>query len=492
MMKNELDKKMTIISIAVFISLLILPTMIWLLLKGMDTINPSIMETLDYDLGENRNKAEFPSEFDASYTAGVEAYYNDRLPFRSVIISANRKLVSGVEAPYNDVISPWFAQIIYRNEMQQQEKVMVYADEESNVSAAANSGLSTSDLESREKNAETLEAENGLEYKETLKTKGKPEVEEKLQAEGPNDIEASQGTETQVQVSTDFLPPKVHNDATIEGREKWLFFAKENSLEDYLGNNILSEAQMRAYLNALNELQKICVSQRKQLYFIILPNKEQIYSEYMPSYKIENEYKRAEQLVDYICAKSDVKLLYPKKELLNAKGNWQIYYKNDTHWNSAGAFVGVQALYQEMGIPTTKLSSLSVKPREGTAQDLVTLGNLDAANYQGDIEYTINYKPEITVTTELGDKFSDAIYSSVSSSSNRCNLVLVGDSFRVSMSKFLVKDFSNCFIVHKTNLYEPICSEKIKNADTIVIETVERGDFDLPNMTMNVIDILTN
>lgn len=519
MTDNKLQKKFAITSIIIFMSLLVLPTVVWFGLKGIALINPGIMETVDYDLGENRNKAEFPSSFSASYTAELEAYYNDRLPFRSMTISANRELTSLVEAPYNNVVSPYLVELIYgpmQQEQEEQQEVLVAESVEAENVETEN--VETGNVETENDQAQEivsqtgqtqgkakLQGDSGEPQSENIVSDNSEKVQEKaeLQSDGekpqsenavPDNSEKVQ-EETGLQgdneaVQADFLPPKVHNNATIEGRENWLFFAKENSLEDYLGNNILSQSQMDNYISKMNALQKMCEEQGKQLYFIILPNKEQIYSEYMPSYTVVNEYKRAERLVDYIHANSNIKLVYPMQELLDAKSNWQVYLKNDTHWNSAGGFIGVQALYREMGIPTTDLSTLSVTPVESTSGDLLSVGNLNPKDYAGDIWYRINYKPEITVNSEQGNNYGKEIYNSTSSSPNACSLALIGDSFRINMAPFLVKDFSDCLLMHKASLMDAASREKIRNADIIIIESVERHDYDMPNMISAVMEVL--
>ena len=62
---------------------------------------------LDFDLGENRSKVFLPEAFSSSFMGEVEVYYNDRLPFCSVIISVNRKLTSLIEKLYDKICWGW-------------------------------------------------------------------------------------------------------------------------------------------------------------------------------------------------------------------------------------------------------------------------------------------------------------------------------------------------------------------------------------------------
>ena len=77
-----------------------------------------------------------------------------------------------------------------------------------------------------------------------------------------------------------------------------------------------------------------------------------MYAEHMPSVVVENTYKRTEAFVDYIKENTNITIVFPQDELKAAKPYWRVYYKYDTHWNKAGAFIGTQALYKELGILT--------------------------------------------------------------------------------------------------------------------------------------------
>lgn len=497
--KNEQQQKkikiVSIISIVLFMAVLVMPTLIW----GIGTAIAGVkMETLDYDLGENRQKASFPEQFTSAYGTEIEAYYNDRLPFRAIIISSNRKLMSIVEKPYNETISPYLVKTFYRN----YRKVSQIASVEEMTGDIISENLlinfkEQEIIDDSKEESKNPDVENRLEEQTEEPALKEAETDEDSLNEEPAEIaeaeeeaEEAGNSEEEVVVELEYMPPRVFNDNTIEGRDGWLFFAKEYALEDYLGTNILSNEQMNEYVNGMVRLQDICTAQGKQLYFIIPPNKEIVYSEKMPSYTIVNEYRRGERLVDYIHANSNIKLIYPIKELEAAKSEWQPYFRTDTHWTELGAFIGVQNLYSMMGMPTTDLHSLTVNQKEYVGGDLVGLGNLNQEDYRGDIRYQIQYKPEITVGSVDGSQVADWIYRANSTSPNQCNIVVIGDSFRLFMSSYMAKDFSNYTHVHWKYLEEPTAKEAFKNADIIVIESVERFNWTMLNTLSSVANTL--
>ena len=400
--------------------ILVLPTAIW----GVGKLLPgNPIDVLDYDLGENRNLATFPTEFTPTYGTDLEAFYNDHLPFRSIIISANRKVTATTEKPYDDIISPFLVKMFY----------------------------------------------------------SKPD------SDSPD---ASEDTESAAIV--DYLPPKIHNNLTIEGRDGWLFFGTEENLNDYLGNNILSDEELDLYLSKMVKLNELCKEQGKELYFFIPPNKTQVYPEKMPSYTIVDDYTRVQRLVDYVQANSDVKILYPLQQLLDAKEDMQIYLKTDTHWNEAGAYIGTQALYELMGMPTTDIQDVNHYEKDFTEGDLIRMGNLNPEDFPPDTNFEVDYKLDVAVTPLDDTDITQWLYKTSSTSDNDCNFLIIGDSYRLFMTKYLCRDFSLFTQIHSDSVGEAETEKLVENADILVIESVERFNSTLLNTIDHYIRYLEN
>ncbi len=295
--------------------------------------------------------------------------------------------------------------------------------------------------------------------------------------------------------SADFLAPQIVGNIVLLGRENWLFYAGDDSISYYRGTNVLEQEQMAERLDLMVRLQELCNDRGIQLQFIILPNKEQVYAEYMPSYVIEDNYRRTDRFVDYIKEHSDVPIIYPLQELQQAASNWQIYHQYDTHWNHAGSYIGTQALYEALGLPTSNLQDLEVSRCAATTSDLLILGGLDVSQYPAEQDYAINYRPEVTLTEVQGDLQPMSIYSARSDCGNNTEFVLIGDSFRCFMIDYLAKDFSHCVITYRETSdnstdYPEDVVESIRNADILVMEAVERYDNKLFPAIEKVIEIL--
>ena len=557
----QINKKFAIVAIAVFISILVLPTVLWGVLKVANIFNPAIMEKVDFVTDENRALAEFPKKFDPkTITTEIESWYNDHLPFRSVIYTAQDKLDKAIEKPYDEKILPALVALFYPTEnggeepggdiieglITEEETTEFFEEtEEETLPVFETEETGNKDcqhvLDNGQIDVEPTCTDYGVirysctlceySYREYIK---KAEHEYYLSAgslqncladseatysckncdstytktakrghNGPliETVEASYsdyGYELHVcdtcnteyrtkltakKVDNSYFPLRYQGDAIL-GRDDWIFYSGNNSLGYYQGTNHLSDDELAYYTNILKKLQELCDLHGINLAFIILPNKEQMYAEHMPSVVIENTYKRTEAFVDYVTANTDINIIYPMDELKAAKPYWRVYYKYDTHWSKAGAFIGTQALYKSLGFETTDLMycQITEDPRVGAngyaAGDLINIGGFDPSNFDPDVEHIITYKPEVNVTTVKGSEGNGDYYLTTSDANVGRNLLFVGDSFRVNMLPYLQKDFDSCMIAHRDyHLNTSDFLEALKNTDYLVIEAVERMDL---------------
>ena len=216
-----------------------------------------------------------------------------------------------------------------------------------------------------------------------------------------------------------------------------------------------------------------------------------MYSEYMPDYEIVNSVKRVQLLTEYINHNSAVPAVYPLAQLKAAKPYWQVYYKHDTHWNPAGGFIGVQELYKALGFETTELLNLPVRETAKGGGDLINIGGLSAKDYTGDKSYSITYRPEVTVKTANSSPINAHTSHSSSNGKYDLNFVMLSDSFRGSMRQFLERDFTSCFLTHRSQVRDADVVAAIKDADVLVISTVERNDASVFDTIKVIIEILS-
>lgn len=524
------------ISIALFLCVLILPPVSWAVLKLVCGDNSRVMERLDYDLGENRELAAFPDDADiGSITSELEAYYNDHAPYRSALITINRRINSKLERAYTMNVQPVL--VALADMTHTATKPDVSGNEGSNEgqtdtenstryaqgdNAGENGAIKDNIIEN---SADDQNGGNADVGKEESSTSGKNEhgsISGGVDSEdmsgdthsgqkpgnGENESGEMSGNAGGVNESggtsenngsadsSDKLPyfPAREMNGTIFGRDDWMFCNYDNSIAYYCGSNLMSEQQMKDKLSLMQKLQNICDSRGVQLQFMIAPNKEQVYSEYMPTYTIENSYKRVPEFIDYVKRNSSVKIIYPIDELRAAKSTMSTYYKYDTHWNHYGSFIATQALYKDMGLDY--VSPDSVNYSEGSCiWGLVITAGLSWKDYERDYDHIPDYKPEIELFNTDGEidhihTEKSAVYRTDSTASNQSRFVMVGDSFRLYMMPYLERDFQHVSIAHRDNIHD--IEDDIRQADILVVECVERLDDSLNGTILQLIDILEN
>lgn len=518
-MKNKLFQSLHIIKISIFAAILVLPTLIWL---TIGLVSSETQEELIGGMNENRELAKFPEKFDAkTITAELEAYYNDHLPFRTRIIAFYHDKNSKLEKIYTANISPKLSKFLYGEAEAEEEEMTDYTiddffatNSENGQTNEANTETSGNKQEKHNyvetgRTAPTCLREGAIVY--TCSDCGESYTKT-IPANGHNNIFAGYVeptyteygcnmyfcdichyiTKTDIEgklIDTNYLAPTVFNNCVVLGRFDWLFYSSEDCISYYQGTNCLTNDALKDYANTVNELKTLCDQKGIELEVMIVPNKSQVYSEYMPTYPIEEGPKRIDRLVDYLNKNTEISVVYPMKELQATKPYWSVYYSLDTHWNRVGSFIGVQALYKQLGIPTTNIFSMELTEDQRTSGDLMILAAADTGvNGIVDTEYTFNYKPEIAITEASGDPNSNIVYRCKSTSTNEKKLVMISDSFRINTIPYLSKDFAECCIAHRDDIDE--VKDDIRSADVLVMACVERYDDELLQSMKKTIEIL--
>ena len=573
---QRMPKGFAVTYIGIFVALLIIPTIIWGALMIACRFSPELYETISPPTNESQGMAgkkyaEFPTTFNIkTYTAEIEAWYNDHVPFRSLIYNSYGDIKATVEQPYEKTIRPALLQLFHGGsssgsiELPEETIEDIFGDSTEEDTSEEETLPDFDNEETGDENCEheydagvlevdptctdwgvmkysctkcshvyreyTAKASHdydtltdtfdlvqcGSRYERLSKCKvcGHEDAESGIKQHKNHrklkTVKASYTTYGYVLASckycggeyrtdikaklqdTSFAMESYRSDVVIEGRHQWLYYLGDNSMSYYQGTNLLSDAEMEYYTSILDQLDNLCREKGKTLQIAIWPNKEQVYPEYYLGADVINEYKRVERFVDYVRENSDVKIIYPLAELTAAKPYWDVYYKFDTHWNMAGGFIGYQALMESLGLETTNLYQLPLWEFDRNAGDLISLGNLNGAYYTGAVDYTISYKPEITVDSYYGgDGAGDIRHTTASDATYDCNFVMLADSYRCFQLQLFERDFSDCYLCHRSQVNEKMTHDAIKNADIIVISAVERYDYDTINTALEIIKILS-
>ena len=495
-----MKKALNIISILLFIGILTVPSLIW----GIKLLTGS--DRFEVEIEENRASAKWPEEFTPDVTTKIEAYYNDRVPFRSVLLHTYSVCDGQLEGFYRKNLQPTLIAFSGKKSNIDNTNLAKRFNDENEKADAANGknngksdgngkGMNDGEGTGHEDGTGT-EGGNGTDSGGDEKSSDgvhehifvKEEVTEPTYLRYGYTLYrceicglTKKADYTEKLIDDSYLPETIVNNQVIPGRFNWLFFAGMNSRGYYQGTNVMDEPTMYARMNRMKEVKDICDSQGKTIVYVIWPNKEQVYPEYMPSYEIVNPVKREPAMKQYVDVNSDVTFLYPLDDLLMGKLFGDTYYPYDTHWNNLGAFIGTMSLYEALGLKTADLKDTEITEIPCEARGLVGTGLLDPAAYTDDCDYDVSYRPDAGVAYTEGNRLLTGGYTPVyranaSDPLYEKRFVIIGDSFRISMLSYLEKDFAALTAVQREDMES--VSDDIKNADIIVMSAVERFDND--------------
>lgn len=274
------------------------------------------------------------------------------------------------------------------------------------------------------------------------------------------------------------------NNTVIAGKEdfsdsqySWLFLTAEglgDSIADVEGVSTYSSDEITKMVNNIKQNTDKLAEQSIKAYFLVLPNKANVYREYLPAFiHFYKEKSRTEEVID-AATKAGVKnLAYPKEDLLKAKETGTIYYRQDTHWNAVGAFIGFRKI---MNLIDPSYDNFAYDSKYETRENFGDLVHATGIkNYLKDTVPSVEYLPEQKYTLQKDEELSK--YNAVTVSTNdaapiKKTIIIVGDSYKESLKKYFYKTYSKVIDLHRKD-YSPKLIQKY-SPDIILHENVER------------------
>jgi len=262
------------------------------------------------------------------------------------------------------------------------------------------------------------------------------------------------------------------SDNVIIGNDGWLFYKSDEAFECFVNSNLLTESEIINYKNKVENFIEFCQIQNKDFYFMVIPNKSTVYSEFMPSSIVKlNQKSRLEQISEVLPGSN---FLNTTEFLLQNKNAELLFYKNDTHWNNLGAFIGFYKFIDKF-FPELKkqYSNLDLKSILKEEIEIFRKGDLDLMmgidKEQKTIDYKINFINNEYTITKINEKKH---FYTVSKANNELKVLIYRDSF----FEPLVPLFSSFFNKVEYKWSFDIDKDYIlsNDFDFIIVESVER------------------
>lgn len=169
------------------------------------------------------------------------------------------------------------------------------------------------------------------------------------------------------------------------------------------------EAELKTIKKVLEEEYSWHKQRNIAYMFVIVPDKEAVYSEYFPyPNSIITNYK-LDQLVSYLEQHSTFRILDLRTVLINAKKqypNLTLYYKGDSHWNQFGSLIAYQEIIRQLqfskpDVYVPELSDFEIlnQNNEVIAGDITRMGKLSEG--EDEITAKITPKPNLLAQKKL-------------------------------------------------------------------------------------------
>ncbi len=275
-----------------------------------------------------------------------------------------------------------------------------------------------------------------------------------------------------------FCFKKSSNPYVAIGSDDYLFYTREddgNPIACYKGENLYSEDELKAIADNCMAQRDFLLSQGKEFVIFIAPNKERVYCDHMPEkYGKPADQYSVLQIYNYLKANTDLRVVYPYEELMEAKRELSvnIWRKTDTHWNNIGAYVGARELMAELGIVMPKITdkSISIIKGNNNSGDLAGMLNLKEQLKSTDYNYTVEGYDNHNIETLELDYGKAFIYKSTNADPRK--LYVIRDSFSTAMAPYIASQFNDSYFRHRDSYtYDDLADQ---DPDIVVFETVER------------------
>ena len=260
-------------------------------------------------------------------------------------------------------------------------------------------------------------------------------------------------------------------DGVIQGKNGWLYY--KDSLNDYLGQDLLSDRSLFNIAHMLSMTQQALEEKGVNFLFTIAPNKNSLYGDNMPYYdklKVSGQTNR-ENLENWLKTE---KVAYADLYQALMEEDEVLYHARDSHWNNKGAALAADVLMDALGKDNDSYEGESYTVRRDYTGDLDTMLYPLASTADDEIYYD----KETTYATveEIQSNFDPRI--TTVNPVKEGSLVMYRDSFGNALLPYMADAYANAYF--SRGIPYQLMDVETHSADTVIIERAERF---LPEMS---------
>ena len=255
----------------------------------------------------------------------------------------------------------------------------------------------------------------------------------------------------------------------IIGRQDWLFFGSEDEIRNYRRTDAPPAPTLQLWNFYFQQINSWLASRDMKLLFVVSPNKSTIYYEFMP-----DRFTRAPRpsTLDQFVKKSresDLTVIDPRSALWEAKGDQQLFYRHDHHWNDAAAYLTYRKIMDRLirwfpQLQALPESSFAIKKKVTARKDLAEM--LGLANRFMETEEGYVYSPDNKRTHPIGRA------SERKNSNTLRGCYVLGDSFAEALLPFLSPHCDK--LISKNNIHFEKDQIEREGPALVIIQILER------------------
>lgn len=260
-------------------------------------------------------------------------------------------------------------------------------------------------------------------------------------------------------------------DGVIQGKNGWLYY--KDSLDDYLGQNLLSDRSLYNIAHMLSMTQEALDEKDVKFLFTIAPNKNSLYGENMPYYdslKITDETNR--EMLTKVLEQENVS--YADLYQAFTDQDEVLYHARDSHWNNKGAALAADVLMTALNKEHDSYTDEPYEVRKDYTGDLDTMLYPLATTADDEVYY--NKETTYAVAGKINSNFDPRI--TTVNPVKEGSLVMYRDSFGNALLPYMADAYANAYF--SRGIPYQLSDVDTMNADTVVIERAERF---LPEMS---------
>jgi len=177
-----------------------------------------------------------------------------------------------------------------------------------------------------------------------------------------------------------------HSARVVVGRDNWLFYSGEMTIEDLLGRDRLNEAELERWQVAVEGRRAWWRERGAEYLLVVVPNKSTVYPERLPAFlRAQARPGKLDQLTTHLRERaSPVAVLDLRTALWAAKARQTVYWPTDSHWNAEGLTVASEAIMARLrergmapvpanGRDSSAWTKIEQVQREGDCIQLLTM-----------------------------------------------------------------------------------------------------------------------